>query len=348
MWFVSGLVRPQNHSYRSGGFSVRPVKDPSAAPKCDVEVKFYYVSELLPDKSSQFPDCSSLAYTISSQSKDVTSVKVAMAKKSAIDRLLESGYTRERIASEYYSPELSECLSELSTNGAFSDIFYSLDLSTEYEIIVLASNSYGESALVYDIKTTAPYTGELVIGDYTITDEVSLGAQTSKQTFTVISKDGTDSNISIKNLANNDNFEWYATYDKDAHTLTLDGSAYGYEQYGSIFTYTLYSSSGYSAGYWAGNSGEDPIVFSVDPTTHQICGLQTNYAVFASSGNSIIGYFNYFAAGNATIVKGDGSVQPASVNRQSFSAAKMVDMKKTSVGKKVTNVNAMRTKVSVK
>ncbi|MBQ0080728.1 MAG: hypothetical protein KBS95_04175 [Alistipes sp.] len=320
----------------------------SSVPDCDVNAKLYYVSDKLPSYSSQFPDYSSLAFVISSESKDVKTVTTLMADKETFDYYLTSkGYTLEELVAEYGTAFTANELAEITTGGTYLDVYTGLDASTEYELAVVATNSYGKAVTVFDVKATkeAPaYSGELVIGNYTITDTVSLTGGTSEQTFTVLSKDGTDSNISIKNLANDDDFEWYATYDKSQNTVTLDGMAYGYESYGSIFLYTLYTLSGYSAGYLAGNSGTEPIVFGVDPSTHQISNLQTDYALFAADATSILGYFQYFGAGVATIVKSQDtnaaktslSVPFSSVNKLSKKNAKAAVVK--TIGKNYLKV----------
>ena len=319
----------------------------SSVPDCDVTLQLAYVSEILPAEALQFPDYSSLAFIISSEKKDVKELTYLMAGKETIDLFITTkGYTPEQLVAEYGTPFSAAELSKITTGGSYVDIFPSLDPSTEYEMIVVATNSYGKAVTVSDVKATkdAPaYSGELVIGNYTITDTVSLTGGTSEQTFTVISKDGTDGNISIKNLANDDDFEWYAKYDKSANTVTLDGTAYGYESYGCLFLYTLSSISGYKAGYLAGDTGTEPIVFGVDPSTHQISSLQTDYALFAVEGSSIAGYFQYFGAGVATIVKSGTKAKKASLSVP-FSSINNLSKKTTkatiakTIGKKFINV----------
>ncbi|MBQ0081113.1 MAG: hypothetical protein KBS95_06170 [Alistipes sp.] len=335
--------------YIEDQFIINNVKT-SSVPECDVKANLYYVSEILPSYSSQFPDYSSLAFVISSKSKDVKTVTTLLADKETIEYYLTSkGYTLEQLVAEYGTAFKANELAEITTGGTYLDVYTSLDASTEYELAVVATNSYDKAVTVFDVKATkeAPqYSGELVIGDYTITDTVSLTG--SEQTFTVLSKDGTDSNISIKNLAYNDNFEWYATYDKSQNTVTLNGMAYGYESYGSIFLYTLYNIGSNKAGYWAGNSGSEPIVFGVDPSTHQITNLQTDYALFAASGSSILGYFRYFGAGVATIVK-SGAPTKAASNKPFISAREVnITAKKATIGNKIVKVNTPMAKVSIK
>lgn len=196
--------------------------------------------------------------------------------------VIENGWdgTLEDLVSTYGNA-LSDNYVESVNGSGYVNAAMSLQSETSYTLLVLAENVYGSKKLVSATYTTSavPYSGELVIGDYTINGSSSSNA--IKLSATV-----TENKFIVYNLGVENNAGWNAVYDPDAHTLTLDGTESGYESYGNQFG-TAYgyanSAKTYVYGIFvygtADSKGDDPLVFSVDADSKKLSSINQKLTV---------------------------------------------------------------------
>ena len=124
----------------------------------------------------------------------------------------------------------TEQLNGVNSEG-FSGVCTDLEADSDYTVLVYAVNDYEEDAVIKVTAKTgaAPaYSGELKIGKYTMTS----GNYSS--TFEVKSYQGSSKRFLVSNLGVEDGAEWYATYDAEKATLTLDGTVVGREKEGNL------------------------------------------------------------------------------------------------------------------
>lgn len=120
---------------------------------------------------------------------------------------------------------------------------------------------------------------------------------------------------------------WYAEYDPDALTLTLDGYEYGYEsygnQFGSFYGYfdaektQVYAICVYNSEE---SEGDDELVFSVDKGTRELTRINQDLTVevYLLADKTFLGYYNAFPAGTPVVKAADTAAAPA---RRNFSMA---------------------------
>ncbi|MBO5961865.1 MAG: hypothetical protein J6Q01_01820, partial [Alistipes sp.] len=195
--------------------------------------------------------------------------------------LATAGNTVEKLIKEsdltsYTLAELTEVHSAAGKNGFLSG----LTAETNYTVVVYAVNDYEESAVKSATFTTdkAPvYTGDFGVGKYLWKYENKTTVYES--VIEVQSYQGSSTRFIVSNLGINDGSQWYATYDEEAGTLTLDGKVRGREKEGNLFgvvfgnltedtIYTFHS----IAKTGTGGYKNDPFIFNVDKTTKKLVG----------------------------------------------------------------------------
>lgn len=142
---------------------------------------------------------------------------------------------------------------------------------------------------------------------------------TFTNTFTIKPVSGSETDFIISDLGLDNSTSWHATYDPSTLKFTVGGVEVGYEDDGNYF--------GELWGYWDSGktqifgffcyanpddenaTGNDPCVFSVDPTSKQISALETTFIVpvFSASDYSLLGYAGYFEAGETVITYQSGA-----------------------------------------
>ena len=175
--------------------------------------------------------------------------------------------------------------------------------------------------------TGKPVTGQPVIGQYYMSCNAQMqeGTQLFENVFTVTPN---GDNFLISDLGVNDGgqHKFHAVYDSTANTLTVDGTYYGEERYGSLFAAVLYGQAGddlYTIFSYNSeeSNGSDPIIFGVDPTTKQISSLQTmefQVAVFDVNNYNYLGPINVFQGAGTTIVPYTATASKQSVKAENF------------------------------
>jgi hypothetical protein len=195
--------------------------------------------------------------------------------------LATAGNTLEKLVKEsglvsYTLAELIEVHSAAGKNGSLDGLI----AETEYTVIVYAVNDYEESAVKTATFTTgkAPvYTGDFGVGKYLWKYE--KGSTVYESTLEVQSYQGSSTRFIVTGLGIEDGSQWYATYDEEAGTLTLDGKVRGREKEGNLFGVefgkldadTVYQ---YASIAKTGTAGyrNDSFIFNVDKDTKKLVG----------------------------------------------------------------------------
>lgn len=277
---------------------------------CKFEAEIILPSEFNPAMVETYPDQNNLVLAMIG--KDL---KAARYYFNSTDIVATWTGTPEALVAEYGTDLPAEVVSAINSETGFSTTFSKLSADTQYTAIVVVTNIYDETKTVVLTKKTAPYdyTGEMAIGQYymSCTVEFKEGTQSFDNVFTVTPKSADGNEFIIYDLGFNDGGKWgyNAVYDPATHTLTCDGTLYGYESYGNIMAAVLYGEVGqYSYTIISVNSenskGNDPIVFGVDADTKQISSLNVQELEVAAydSNNSYLGSLALFLGPTTTIV----------------------------------------------
>lgn len=145
----------------------------------------------------------------------------------------------------------------------------------EYSIVAVSFNGGAAQEVGY---STFQYFGSspadnLKSGDYTFGEENVLS----------ITPAGNYEYL-VEGLGVEDESVWWAYFDPIKNTFNVTGLEYGYEDQGNEFgsPYGMWDdSSVYAYCNYASeeSEGDDPLVFNVDPTTHQLASVATNFAI---------------------------------------------------------------------
>lgn len=290
-------------------------------PDCDMTAMMGLVSEYWPEMSTQCPDNSSLYFQINGS--ELKSLATVLATTEAVESVLNQGASYEDIVAANGTDHTSDFMPKINEQGSYGNAWINLKEATSYTMIVQATNIYGKSKIVVaKCSTSAPdysdYTGELAIGNYKMTYKASEET-TFTNTFTIKPVSGSETDFIISDLGLDNSTSWHATYDPSTLKFTVGGVEVGYEDDGNYF--------GELWGYWDSAKtqifgffcyanpndetaeGNDPCVFSVDPTSKQISALETTFIVpvFSASDYSLLGYARYYEAGKTTIAYQSGT-----------------------------------------
>lgn len=298
-----------------------PGMDGGDIPDCDMTAMMGLVSKYWPEMSTQCPDNSSLYFQINGS--ELKSLATVLATTEAVESVLNQGASYEDIVAANGTDRTSDFMPKINEQGSYGSAWIKLKEATSYTMIVQATNIYGKSKIfVAKCSTSAPdysdYTGELAIGNYKMTYKASEET-TFTNTFTIKPVSGSETDFIISDLGLDNSTSWHATYDPSSLKFTVGGVEVGYEDDGNYF--------GELWGYWdsaktqkfgffcyanpddENATGNDPCVFSVDPTSKQISALETTFIVpvFSASDGSLLGYAGYYEAGETTITYQSGA-----------------------------------------
>ena len=249
------------------------------APDCEIAVELMKVSEFNPNLVAQYPDETSLAAMITG--KELSEVTYYVNTTSLINAIDDGsmGLTWEEVMSAYGSKWTSKQFDFLEANGYWGTVFSNMKPATSYSIVVLAKNNYGKSALATATCATAAaeYSGEMVIGDYTMV--CGEGENASENIFNVTAVSSTSvTDFLATDFVWEDGIEWTGVYDPAALTLTLTSSDLG-KWYITTIQGTNYAYGVFSFNEAVGNTGKDPVVVTIDSATKQLKGLNTGMHV---------------------------------------------------------------------
>lgn len=118
-------------------------------PECEIQTMLAYVSDVMPDYSSRFPDYSSLALIVAGS--EISSAMYYLNSTSVLEGLSEEEISA--IIAEYgYSFDSEEI--GFINSGGLATAFSGLNSGTSYTIWISATNLYGKSAMVSSTLST--------------------------------------------------------------------------------------------------------------------------------------------------------------------------------------------------
>ena len=245
--------------------------------------------------------------------------------------------TAEELVAAYGSDVPAAVLDKINSENGYAGVYNGLAPGTEYTMIFVATNDYGETTTkVVSCSTKAieiNYSGELAIGQYYMNCTVNAGTEQEvsfDNLFEVIPVGDSETEFVVKNFGVNINgmdINWLATYDSAAKTLTLSGIEQGYEDYGCQFAvpYAYVDQAKTQALVFFSfatqdSKGADPCVLTVDETSKQVNGLQN--LLFAAqvldlSSGSPLATWGYYTNELTTIAPYTEAV-PSSVKSNSY------------------------------
>ena len=232
------------------------------------------------EEGQEIGNYNALGYNV--KGKNLKELYVGCWTTADITKYLKTeGNTLEKLVKEsnlvsYNLEELTKAHSAEGKNGSLDG----LTAETEYTVVVYAVNDYEESAVKSATFTTdkAPvYTGDFGVGKYLW--KYAKGSTVYESIIEVQSYQGSSTRFVVSNLGINDGSQWYATYDEEAGTLTLDGKVRGREKEGNLFgvifgdldadTVYLFASI---AKEGTGGYKNDPFIFNIDKETKKLVG----------------------------------------------------------------------------
>ena len=281
---------------------------------------------------ANYPDETSLIYM--ALGEEIASVKYYINKSSVIATW--EG-TAEELVAAYGNDLPADGVAKVNSQNGLVGAYTKLASGTEYTMIFVATNDYGESMTkVVSCSTKAVelnYNGELAIGQYIMNCTLNAGTEQEASfdnLFEVIPNGDSTTEFVVKNFGVNldgMDINWLATYDSTAKTLTLSGLELGYEDYGCQFAvpYAYVNAEKTAALAFFSfatedSEGADPCVLTVDETSKQVCGLQN--LLFAAqvldlSSGSSLATWGYYTNELTTIVPYTEAA-PSSVKSNSY------------------------------
>ena len=223
--------------------------------------------------------------------KDIKSLQIAALLTSELtEYLAKEGNTYEKFFEKKgIAPFTFEELTAVNSTEGKKGALLNLESESDYTVVALVTNDYEVTEVFTQTHKTgvAPvYSGEFKVGKYHWKRVDSKGNITSEAIVDVQSHQGSSTRFVVSNLGYNDGSLWFATYDAEKGTLTLDGTVKGREKEGNLFgkefgVGKFYDSKTqkeveykyiYISRLESGNNS--PLVFNVDKETKAICGQQ--------------------------------------------------------------------------
>ena len=298
---------------------------------CEFDAALILPSTYNPALTASYPDETSLVYM--AMGTELANVRTYINKSSVIATWTG---TAEELVAEYGSDVTATVLGKINSENGYAGVYNNLSPGTEYTMIFVATNDYGESITkVVTCSTKAieiNYSGELAIGQYYMNCTFNAGTEQEASfdnLFEVIPVGDSETEFVVKNFGVNlsgMDINWLATYDSAAKTLTLSGLEQGYEEYGNqfgeIYAYVDQArTQGLAFFSFATeeSNGKDACVLTVDPTSHQVSGLQN--VLFAAqvidlASGTPVATWGYYTNELTTIVPYTGAA-PSSVKSNS-------------------------------
>ena len=299
---------------------------------CKFNAALVLPSTYNPALVANYPDETSLIYM--AMGTELANVRTYLNKTSTIATWTG---TAEELVAAYGSDVSAAVLAKINSENGYTGVYTNLAPGTEYTMIFVATNDYGESVTKVVSCTTKAidvnYSGELAIGQYLMNCTLNAGTEQEASfdnLFEVVPVGDSETEFVVKNFGVNldgMDINWLATYDSAAKTLTLSGLEQGYEEYGSMFgspyAYVNAEKTAVLAFFslaTADSKGSDPCVLTVDPTSKQVSGLQN--ALFAAqvldaSTGSPLATWGYYTNELTTIVP-YSEASPSAVKTSSY------------------------------
>ena len=268
--------------------------DGSGDHPCDLTVTFGKYSEHYTDEAGDdIGDYNAFGYNI--KGSELKSASIYCWPTTVVEEYFtkNGGATTESDKVNIYKklfkeegvePFTIEELGKIHSAEGNKNYYGDLEDNTNYTAVVLATNNYEQKAIKEYAFTTdaAPaYAGELVEGKFLLK---SMADKWYETVFEIKSYQGSSKTFLVSNIGHNDGSKWFATYDAEAGTLSLNGTVHGRKKEGNLFAKLFgYIVDGkdtlcyqYESQLEKGNVKTEPMVFNIDKTSKQPIGLQ-NY-----------------------------------------------------------------------
>ena len=248
---------------------------------CEVEVVVGNYSDYnTAEEGQEIGNYNALGYNV--KGKDLKELYVGCWTTEDITKYLKTeGNTLEKLVkeSDLVSYKLEELIEVHSAAGK-NNFLDGLTAETSYTVVVYAVNDYEESivkSIEFATAAAPVYTGDFGVGKYLWKYE--KGKTVYEVVLEVQSYQGSSTRFVVSNLGIEDGSQWYATYNEEAGTLTLDGKVRGREKEGNLFgvefgnldaeTIYLFASI---AKTGTGGFMNDPFIFNIDKETKKLVG----------------------------------------------------------------------------
>ena len=272
---------------------------------CDVSTELFWISSRpeFADDVADNPDYSTLGFAVNGS--ELRSAKYLMTTTAVLNEYDESEWPALVEANGYDLG--SDAITAINSGQTYMSYFRNLSSNTSYTIVILATNVYGESGIASsDYSTDAmPYSGELVIGNYSMSSSVTAEDGNTYNYSTVLEVAptvGSETDFVVYNLFEGDGLGWNAKYDSAAGTLTLDGSSPSITSEdpnaNNFFGTGISFGGGIVVAYLSYSDPQGdanlPLVFTVD-SEHYLSGLENYLQVLVSKdgGESMYIYGDY-------------------------------------------------------
>ena len=245
---------------------------------CDLTVEAGKYSEFPKQlEDAEVADHNALGFTL--KGKNIKTLYINAWKSSVLAELeAKADFSYKQFFTDEGIVALTtEELNLVNSENSFSGVCADLEADSDYTVVVYAVNDYEEDTVIKVAAKTgvAPaYSGELKIGEYTMTS----GNYSS--TFELKSYQGSSKRFLVSNLGLENGAEWFATYDAEKGTLTLDGIVYGREKEGNLLGVVFgdYDKAKKTVYMYISriNKGmkNDPVIFTVDSESKSLSALQ--------------------------------------------------------------------------
>ena len=165
---------------------------------------------------------------------EITGMRFFYDDATAVHAAVESGdYTYESLVDGEYGMDTYAWIEKINEGNIR---ILNLPAGSNNCYIFAIDTIYGTTQYYHVDYAMPAYSGGFAVGQYVMTD--------GDYSATVSFNPGKNAGTLFVSFADLPGFDFYAAFDKAAQTLSLDGSAYGYESYGSIYNVGLTNDDG--------------------------------------------------------------------------------------------------------
>lgn len=244
-----------------------------AIPEAQIKVELGVPSQLVAEEKAEeteekMPACYYIGVKVTADPSEIKSIKFWYGDSAALE---ENEITIDELFAEY-AGDASVWIDRLEENDGVNVGGFNVVNGVANTVYLRFETIYGYNVdyISEEPYVTPAYDGDMYTGLYTFQDVVGEGEdqEVSQQVFAVVP--GKNYNQFLFTHYMIDGTQWYAEYDEEKSTLTVTGSALGYESYGNLygspFTYMDEKKTmvyGYYSYASEDSKGDDPMVFTV-------------------------------------------------------------------------------------
>ncbi len=258
---------------------------------CDLTVDFgAYTKHQTDVEGDDIGDYNAFSYNV--KGSNLKSLAIGCWPTAFLTEYLgKAGNTYEKLFKEEGIASLTiEELAVVQSAEGKTAFYGDLEDNTDYTAVFFGINNYEtRKAETFEFKTDAApvYAGDAVKeGKYTMKNKGAIASY--EATFEIKSYQGSSKRFVVTNLCMENGADFFATYDAEAGTLTLDGTVRGRKKegnlFGKMFDILSYDKDGkptecyqYESQLQVGALTFDPLVFNIDKEKKEPISIQ-NYA----------------------------------------------------------------------